>query len=138
MKFDVCYDVVVVGSGISGLAAALAATLHGLSAAVFEKGPRAGGGTSYSTGGLWIGNNKFARAAGIADSRDETISYMRFLSAGYDMPSHLLAFVDHANEALDLFHSHGIPFQLVPGLPDHYYDMAPGSKQQGRMIETAL
>jgi 3-oxosteroid 1-dehydrogenase len=40
--------------------------------------------------------------------------------------------------ALEYFAARGIPFQLVHGLPDHYYDMAPSSKPQGRMIEVPL
>lgn len=36
-KFDEIYDVVIIGSGFSGLAAALAAREAGASAAVFEK-----------------------------------------------------------------------------------------------------
>ena len=138
MQWDDTVDVVVVGSGLAGLSAALAATAHGLRALVLEKGEQAGGGTSYSFGGLWIGNNAIARERGFQDSRDETIAYLRFLGAGYEIEENLLAFVDGSPAALDYFLGLGIPFQVARGVPDHYYDTAPGSKREGRMLEVAL
>ncbi len=47
-KFDEIYDVVIIGSGFSGLAAALAAREAGASAAVFEKMAFVGGNSSLS------------------------------------------------------------------------------------------
>ena len=99
MQWDDTVDVVVVGSGLAGLSAALAATADGLRALVLEKGEQAGGGTTYSFGGLWIGNNAIAREQGFQDSRDETIAYLRFLGAGYEIEENLLAFVDGAPAA---------------------------------------
>ena len=49
-KFDEIYDVVIIGSGFSGLAAALAAREAGASAAVFEKMAFVGGNSSLSGG----------------------------------------------------------------------------------------
>ncbi len=132
------FEVVVVGSGLAGLSAALAAKRHGLETVLIEKAPLLGGGTAVSTGSLWIGNNTLARRAGIADSRDETIAYMRFLAAGYAVEEQMLTYVDRANEALEYFLGLGIPLTLVSGLPDHYYDGAPGSKAEGRMLEIGL
>lgn len=138
MAWDEAHDVVVIGSGLSGLSAALAARHHGLSTVVLEKAGKIGGGTSYSTGELWIPNNNFAKKEGIPDSREDSITYMRFLGAGFEVTEHMMTFIDHASAALDHFAERGIRFQLVHGLPDHYYDKAPGSKPQGRMIEPEL
>jgi 3-oxosteroid 1-dehydrogenase len=138
MTWDASVDVLVVGSGMAGLSAALAAVDSGLQALVLEKGAKVGGGTSYSYGGLWIGNNPIARAEGYSDSREEVLSYLTYLAAGYALEENMLAFLDGAPQALNFFLHSGIPFQLVHGLPDHYYDTAPGSKPEGRMIEAAL
>jgi 3-oxosteroid 1-dehydrogenase len=138
MSWDEICDVVVIGSGVSGLAAALAARHHGFSAVVLEKAAKIGGGTAYSTGELWIPLNRLAQSEGLHDSREEAIAYMRYLGAGYELPNHMTTFIDQAHVALDYFVERGIRFQLVHRLPDHYYDKAPGSLPDGRMIEPQL
>jgi succinate dehydrogenase/fumarate reductase flavoprotein subunit len=76
------YDLVILGSGIAGLAGALAAHELGLQPVVLEKAAALGGGTVHSYGLIWIGQNHLARDAEIADSRDEVLAYMRFLGGG--------------------------------------------------------
>ena len=75
-------DVGVLGSGIAGLAGALAAHELGLRPIVLEKANTLGGGTVNSYGLIWVGQNHLAQAAGYSDTRDETIAYMRFLGGG--------------------------------------------------------
>ena len=97
------YDVVVVGSGAAGLAAALTASAGGLSVLVAEKSDRIGGTSAMSGAGTWIQANHHARAAGLADSRDEAMAYLRSV-----LPEpwwraeelRLRAFVEAAPEAL--------------------------------------
>ena len=101
-------DVVVVGSGASGCAAALAAQDHGLEPLVLEKGAAAGGGTSYSSGGIWIPESHLECAAGIADSRAEAIAYLHFLGAGFEVEENLRAYVDNAADALLYFERLGL------------------------------
>jgi len=131
-------DVVVVGSGAAGCAAALAAQEYGFEALVLEKGAFAGGGTSYSSGGIWIADNFLAREAGIADSREEALAYLRFLGAGYEVEENVRAYIDNGDEALRFFADRGLRFQLVRNVPDIYYGMAPGAKREGRMVEIQL
>jgi succinate dehydrogenase/fumarate reductase flavoprotein subunit len=56
-------DVLVVGSGASGLVAAIAAKHHGLDVCVVEKQPQIGGCSAYSHGMLWIPGNPDRSAA---------------------------------------------------------------------------
>ena len=72
------YDLVILGSGIAGLAAALAAHALGLQPVVLEKAATLGGGTVHSYGLIWVGQNHLAQAAGHGDTRDEVLAYMRF------------------------------------------------------------
>src|SRR5215470_3404890 len=94
------YDVVILGSGIAGLAGALAAHELGLRPVVLEKATALGGGTVHSYGLIWIGQNYLARDAGIADSRDEVLAYTRFLGGGGIDEARLAAFVAHSPDVL--------------------------------------
>ena len=129
------YDVVVAGSGIAGVAAALAAAEAGFTVALFEKDALIGGGTALSYGGIWAGCNHVARAAGIADSRAAVLDYMRFVAGGAADDDLLVTFVDQAPIAIEFFARCGVAFQLTRGLADHYFPVAPGSTADGRSIE---
>ena len=58
-------DVVVVGAGVAGLSAAVAASGSGHSVAVLEKSDRIGGTARFANGSIWIPNNHLARRKGI-------------------------------------------------------------------------
>src|SRR5512144_1083473 len=94
------YDVVILGSGIAGLAGALAAHELGLRPIVLEKATLLGGGTVHSYGLVWVGQNHLARDAGIADSQDDVLAYMRFLGGGAVDEHRLAAFVERSAEVL--------------------------------------
>jgi 3-oxosteroid 1-dehydrogenase len=129
------YDVVVAGSGAGGLASALAAAEAGMKVAVLEKDRLVGGGTALSAGGLWTGCNHLARAAGIADTREAVLDYLRFVGGGESSDEHVAAFVDYAPVALEHFERCGVRTQLVLAFPDHYFPVAPGSTERGRTLE---
>jgi succinate dehydrogenase/fumarate reductase flavoprotein subunit len=99
------YDVVILGSGIAGLTGALAAQELGLQPVV---GGDARGGTVHSYELIWVGQNYLARNAGIADSHDEVIAYMRFLGGGAVDEARLTAFVARSPEVLKFFVDCGI------------------------------
>lgn len=136
MNWDETYDVVVIGSGISGVATALAARAAGLRPVLLEKADKLGGGTSFSMGGIWIGMNHLMLAAGYKDSRDDVLSYMRFVGAEETDDERLLAYVDRGPEALKFFEDLGIRFRISRGLTDHYFGVAPGSVAEGRCLNT--
>src|SRR5213080_1380467 len=92
------WDVVVLGSGIAGLAGALAAHELGMRPIVLEKAKILGGGTINSYGLIWVGQNHLAAAAGFSDTRDETIDYLRFLGGGSVDDERLSTFVDRSPE----------------------------------------
>src|SRR3984893_4502573 len=132
------WDVVILGSGVAGLAGALAAHEVGLRPLVLEKASTLGGLTVHSYGLIWVGQNHLAEAAGHHDARDEVTAYLRFLAGGSLDDDRLSAFVDRSPEALKFFEDCGVRFRLVGGLTDHYYGTAPGARAAGRSVEAEL
>lgn len=62
------YDVVIVGAGGAGMAAALQAQEAGMNPVILEKMPVAGGNTLKSSGGMNASETKFQKKASIKDS----------------------------------------------------------------------
>ncbi|MEX0407280.1 FAD-dependent oxidoreductase [Aquibium sp. LZ166] len=132
------YDVVVAGSGAAGLSAALSAAKAGLKVVILEKSDKLGGGTSVSHGGIWVGKNHLASAAGYADSRDDILAYMRFVGGDQIREDNMVAYVDWSPRVLTILEDWGLKFSVLKGVSDHYFPIAPGSKEAGRTIEPAL
>jgi 3-oxosteroid 1-dehydrogenase len=132
------WDLVILGSGIAGLAGALAAHELGLRPVVLEKASTLGGGTVHSYGLIWVGQNHLAQAAGYSDTRDEVVAYMRFLGGGSLDDDRMRSFVDRSPEALKFFARCGVRFRVIRGLTDHYYGKSPGSHAVGRSVEVDL
>ena len=61
VQFDDTYDVIVVGSGISGLSAAIEAKKHGNSVVIFEKTGMVGGTSNYSAGVIQGSGDKYQK-----------------------------------------------------------------------------
>jgi len=138
MNGDRTVDVVVVGAGMAGLCAAIAAAKMGLEVALLEKHEKVGGSTSYSWGFIWVAPNHLAQAAGEEDNDDDIRAYMRFLTGGLADPERLDTFVTRSPEALKFFEDAGVELQLARGLTDHYHGIGPGSRATGRSIEVKL
>src|SRR5690606_36554824 len=66
-------------SGGAGLVAALIAARRGAKVLVLEKTAWIGGSAAISGGGIWIPCNHLAREAGLKDSPEEAIAYVRAL-----------------------------------------------------------
>jgi glycine/D-amino acid oxidase-like deaminating enzyme len=126
-------DVVVVGSGGAALTGAYTAAAHGLRVLVLEKTPYVGGTSAYSGSGLWLPGNDVLRRAGIDDSVEDGLVYLR-ATIGDRTPAELqeayvrtgpelVAFLEKAPE---------IEFQVLP-FPD-YFEAEGRCKPMGRGI----
>jgi 3-oxosteroid 1-dehydrogenase len=129
-------DVVVVGSGSAGLAAALTAAAGNARVIVLEKSSALGGTSAMSGAGTWVPANHHMLAAGIADSREEALAYLRATAPeGWRDEEDALwqAFVAHAPDMLRFLEAHTpLEFELVHH-PDLYVE-APGGRLSGRMV----
>jgi 3-oxosteroid 1-dehydrogenase len=138
--FDETADLVVVGSGAAGLAAALTAAVGGARVIVLEKAAVLGGTTAMSGAGTWIPANHHMRAAGLDDSPEQALAYLRATAPpGWQDQEDALwqAFATHAPAMLAFLEQHTpLRFELVQ-YPDLYPD-APGGKARGRMLSPLL
>jgi succinate dehydrogenase/fumarate reductase flavoprotein subunit len=124
-------DVIILGTGAAGMAAALAAHEAGAKVALIERWDRVGGTSAISGGVIWVADNPRMRAAGMADSRAEALAYFRSLDHGDLVEETLEAFVDKGPEALAFLEDAGaLSVSVLPGYPDYYLDR-PGAKPQG-------
>ncbi|MGI5159184.1 FAD-dependent oxidoreductase [Microbispora sp. CA-102843] len=133
------YDVVVLGTGASGLTAALAAASDGASVGLLEKADRIGGTTALSGGVVWLPDNKYAAEAGVGDSREQALTYLRSLSNGSMLPEMVEAFVDNVAPLLDwLERETPLRLKLVPRYPDYHPEHPGGLPGGGRSLEPEL
>lgn len=131
-------DVVVIGSGASGLTAALSAAAAGLRVLVLEKAGVLGGTSVISGGSIWAPVNKYLAKAGGHDDREDALTYLRALGLGRVDDALLAAFVDAVNPMLDFVeHETGIEFTANLEHPDYQPEL-PGARCGGRTLQVGL
>lgn len=124
-------DVIILGCGASGMAAALAAHEAGASVKLVERFDKIGGTAAISGGVIWVPDNPRQRAAGIPDSREDALAYFRSLGHGDLVDETLEAFIDKGPEALAFLEDQdALRVSLLAGYPDYYMDR-PGAKPDG-------
>ena len=129
------YDVVVVGAGAAGLAAASTAAALGRSVIVVETSDRVGGTTAISGGMTWVPANHKMAEAGLADSLDAAREYLRATVPGFDTNRAMATFLARGDEAIRFLESNtALRLQPVRRYPDYYPDLA-GATAGGRVLE---
>lgn len=129
-------DVLVVGSGVAGMSAAITAAHRGLKVIVVEKASFYGGTTGRSGGWLWVPNTHLAKALGHQERPDQALTYIRDQAgASFDEPR-VRAFLDNGPKAIEFFMSRtAVQFDMPLTFPD-YHAEAPGAAQGGRSMVT--
>jgi succinate dehydrogenase/fumarate reductase flavoprotein subunit len=116
------FDVVVVGGGGAGLAAASEAARLGRSVVLLEKNPEPGGSTSWSVGSITATNTPHQRRAGIQDTPQEHFEDLERHAgalAPRDNPALRRILVEHTNEMLDWLMALGVVFVGPMPEPPH-------------------
>lgn len=130
-------DILVLGTGAAGLAAALTAASRGAKVLTLEKTEYFGGTTAYSAGTSWVPNNPFQRDAGNLDDEDRAARYLDRL-VGDKAPRQLrMAYLRNAPKMLDEFTDLGIEFLASPAVVDYHSDL-PETGQTGRALEPGI
>lgn len=129
-------DVLVVGSGAAAMAAALTAAAGGLETVVLEKSAWLGGTSAMSGASTWVPANRHMREAGIADSEEEALTYLRAASPeGWAEEEDPLwqAYVKAAPRMLDFLEAE-TPLRFSPTEEADPLAEFPGGKTGGRNL----
>jgi succinate dehydrogenase/fumarate reductase flavoprotein subunit len=133
---EIGVDVLVVGTGASGLSAAVTAAHHGLEVLVVEKEARYGGTTARSGGWLWIPGTRLAAEQGIHEPPGAAKAYLQHEATTHFDAKRVDAFLENGPKAIDFFTRNTcVQFDMPAVFPD-YHAEAPGGQQGGRSMVT--
>jgi len=134
-SWDKEVDVLVVGGGAGGMAAAITAHCEGASVLLVEKTGRIGGSTAISGGAVWAPLNAQSAQVGHPDSFDKVWTYMRN-TVGDAAPEHMQrAFLDACAAAVDFLETHTeVKLAARSYSPDYYPDRE-GAALGGRSLD---
>jgi flavocytochrome c len=106
-----CFDVIVIGSGFAGLAAAIEAKRAGASVVVLEKMKAAGGNSIISDGGIAVPAAREQAAQHIEDFKELFYEDMMRAGLNYNQPALVHALAEGANDAFEWSKSYlGVPY----------------------------
>lgn len=133
MGVEAC-DLLVIGSGAGGLAAAVTAAFHGLKVIVVEKEPVFGGTTAWSGGWMWVPRNPLARRAGIVEDKETIRTYLRAEIGNHYDGGRIEAFLEAGPRMVDFFERHtALHFINGNRVPDMHGNL-PGAGIGGRSV----
>jgi len=112
VKFDEEYDVIVIGTGFAGLAAAAKAAERGYKVLILEKMGRVGGNSVINGGAFAVPMNKDQKTFGIVDSKELFIKDALKAGLGINHVEMLELIADRAQETLDFTIKCGAKYQL--------------------------
>lgn len=110
-KFDKIYDIIVVGSGFAGLAAALEARLGGAEVLLIEKMPAFGGNSAINGGAFSVAGTPLQKKAGIKDSPEQMLADMIKSGRGLSHVPLLKMVVEGSLPAYEFTLRHGVKYK---------------------------
>ena len=133
---DAEFDVLVIGTGASGMATAVTAASQGLKVLVVEKGALYGGTTARSGGWLWVPGTHLASEQGIHETPGAAKAYLKDQGGTHYDEARVDAFLANGPKAIEFFTSKTcLQFDMPPVFPD-YHAEAPGGTAGGRSMVT--
>jgi succinate dehydrogenase/fumarate reductase flavoprotein subunit len=140
------FDVIVIGGGGSGLAAAVSAAEHGLGVVVLEKLSVCGGTTGMAVGSLTACNTSLQRAAGISDSvADHAVDVTKFAAVEVEARNNAplrQMFLSESAATLEWLRGMGIVFQgpnpEPPNRVARMHNVVPGAQAYIATLQARL
>ncbi len=128
------FDVIVVGSGVGGLVAALTASAGGLRVLVVEKSAWLGGTTAHSEAMVWVPGSRQSRAAGVDDSTAAALRYLEAAAGAQHRAELAQAYVAQSAHALSFVEDHSsVRWTLTTGSMDYHPEL-PGATRGARAL----
>lgn len=132
-RWDSEADVVVLGSGVAGLTAALSAAAAGASVAVFEKADTVGGTSAVSGGIAWIPAHDRAPDGPLTVA--DAMAYLDAQSFGSMDVTLVETFVRTGAAAIGFVEKHSaVRFEIADGFPDYKPELPGGRPGGGRSL----
>ena len=114
VSFDHDTDVLVVGLGCAGAAAAIDASRAGARVTALERAGGAGGTSSMSGGVIYLGGGTgLQKACGFEDSPEDMFKYLMASCGPYPEEEKIRLYCEHSVEHYDWFVDIGLPFKPV-------------------------
>lgn len=111
VRYHKVYDVIVVGSGFAGLAAALEAAQAGRSVLVIEKMPVFGGNSAINGGAVAVAGSPAQKKEGIVDSPELMFKDMLKAGRGLNDKDQLKILVNNTTAAYEFTLQHGVKYK---------------------------
>jgi succinate dehydrogenase/fumarate reductase flavoprotein subunit len=113
-------DVLVVGSGAAGLTAALVSATEGATTLLCEKTSLIGGTSARSGGTLWIAASEQANRAGLPDTKEVGLEYLRAEIPQEEAAELLRNYVETGPEAINYLERNSeVKLYAIPAHPDY-------------------
>jgi succinate dehydrogenase/fumarate reductase flavoprotein subunit len=129
------YDIVVVGAGGAGMAAALFAAIDGLSVLLVERTEYLGGTTAYSGATTWIPNTQHKASVNGDDSPEKAAAFLRNVVGNHSSEAMRDAFLTHGPAAIARLEAEtDVHFRARPLHPDYVQEVE-GATVRGRALE---
>ncbi|KAJ9413631.1 FAD binding domain-containing protein [Fusarium oxysporum] len=140
-------DILIIGAGAAGLAAAAAAHDPGLRVILAEKEDHVGGTTFRSGGCMWMPNNFLMQGTGIQDSKEQAARYINAVAKltcssleeqafhGRLRDERLDAFLTQGPEMMKYFRDQGFRWMAKPSQFPDYHPHIEGAVHHGRTLD---
>lgn len=129
------YDVIVLGTGAAGMAAALFASLAGSTVLLVERTEYVGGTTALSGGTTWVPLTRYLSQTSTEDNFDKVVTFLDAAVGEHSPRAMREAFLTAGADAIhSLVDNTKVAFRACAYHPDYLADL-PGATVNGRALE---